>query len=299
MKKVQVLLSSYNGEKYIEEQIDSIFNQSGVEVHCLVRDDGSTDSTPDIIFNCQKKYVNLDFIKENNIGYKASFMRLIQMSDQHEYYAFADQDDVWQPEKLLKAIESIEDIEDKCPIMYCSNCIVVDSNLNYLGMLHVDEDIIPSNKIKALVQGFAHGCTIVLNSEARNSILKYKPQQEYAHDFWIPIIIMLMGKIVYDKNSYIFYRQHGDNCFGSTRSIKKMIETRLKIKDNYYSNMIMEILNGYQDVLKPEDKLMLKKILEYKYTLYNKFKLLSNMQLTRNTLRGTLFLKILVITSKF
>lgn len=301
MVRVQVLLSSYNGEKYIRQQLDSIFNQQGVEVFCLVRDDGSTDNTIDILCEYQKKYNNLEVIRDRNVGYKKSFMKLVENCGQYDYYAFADQDDVWKPEKLLKAIEKIAKVQDNLPKVYCSNCIVVDKNLNYLSMLHNVGNILPNNKAKALVQGFAHGCTMVFNYETRNLILKYKPKQEYAHDFWIPILIVFLGKIIYDENSYILYRQHEDNFFGSKSSIKKIIKVNTKrfIDKGFYYSMISEILIGYGDVLKPEDQMMLKEIVEYKSSLYNKIRLLFNTELKKNTLKGTLFLKMLIAFSRF
>lgn len=301
MKRVQVLLSSYNGQKYIRQQLDTIFNQQGVEVHCLVRDDGSNDNTIDILNEYQKKYVNLEFVKGENIGYERSFMELIAMSGEYDYYAFADQDDVWKSDKLIKAIEQINKVQFNCPIMYCSNCTVVDQDLNQIGMLHNKENIVPSSKIKALVQGFAHGCTIVLNKESRDLLLRYKPRAAYAHDFWIPIILLFLGKVIYDPNSYILYRQHGNNVFGDKRSIHKIIRYGVnQFKNpNFYSNLINEILYGYGDLLKSEDKVVLKEIIKYKDSCYTKMKLLFNKELKKNTLRGTLFLKSLILFSKF
>ena len=91
MKKVQVLLSTYNGEKYLKEQLDSIIAQKGVDVHILARDDGSKDDTIKIL----EGYENIDIIKGSNIGVCKSFFELINKSGEYDYYSFADQDDVW------------------------------------------------------------------------------------------------------------------------------------------------------------------------------------------------------------
>jgi len=301
MKKVQVLLSSYNGEKYIGQQLDSIFSQEGVEVHCLVRDDGSIDNTLDVIYEYQNKYDKLEVLHDENIGYKKSFMKLMQKSGEYDYYAFADQDDIWKPIKILKAIEQINDIEKNSPVMYCSNCTLVDSELNYIGMLNGEENIIPDSKITALVQGFAYGCTMVFNYNARNVIQKYNPEREYAHDFWIPIILKFIGEIIYDKNSYILYRQHDNNVFGSKSSIIKSIKIKMKLFKNkyFYSYLINDILNGYVDILKSEDCRMLEKISKYKTSFSKKVSLLLNEHMKRNTFIGTLFLKLLILFSKF
>lgn len=301
MKKVQVLLSSYNGQKYIRQQLDSIFNQEGVEVHCLVRDDGSTDGTTNILSEYQNVHKNMDVVHGNNIGYKASFMELVKMSGEYDYYAFADQDDVWKPNKLLKAIEKICDEEQDKAVMYCSNCTVVDSSLNYVSMLHTKDNIIPDSKIRALFQGFAHGCTMVFNRNARDLIIRLKTGNVYSHDFIIPIIILFLGKVVYDKNSYILYRQHEENYFGSKQSISKIIKAKIKQLKviNFYSGMINDILNEYVDLLSENDYKMLKRISEYKGSLNQRISLLFDKEIRRSTIRGTLFLKGLILFSRF
>lgn len=302
MSKVQVLLSTYNGQKYISQLLDSILSQKGVEIYCLIRDDGSTDNTITILRDYQKKYKNIEVIEGENIGYKKSFMELVYLSGEYDYYAFADQDDVWKPEKIIKAIEQLNKLSAEEPLMYCSNCIITDEDLNIIKMLHNNGNIIPKTKLQALVQGFAHGCTMVFNRSARDLILRYKPKQEYAHDFWIPLILYFLGKIVYDKDSYIFYRQHENNYFGVKVSIKKMIKLKLELfnkKRNFYSNMIKEILEGYGDILKKDDRLMLENIVSYKNSIDTKIRLILDRELRRNTLCGTLFIKILILFSKF
>ncbi len=300
MKKVQVLLSSYNGQKYIREQLDSILNQEDVDVHCLVRDDGSTDETNDILREYQTKHKNIEVLCEKNIGYKASFMKLVRVSGEYDYYSFADQDDVWKPDKIIQAIYHIEENEYTSPAMYCSNCTVVDENLRYIRELHSNDTIVP-NKEKALVEGFAHGCTMVFNKKTRDLILKYDLKKEYPHDFWIPLIMVYLGKVIYDKNSYILYRQHSDNVFGSQSELKRIIKKGInKIKNkNSTSDMINEILAGYGDYLLSKDYCMLNEIAEYDKSISKKIRLLFNKNIRKSTIRGTIFLKVLILFSRF
>ena len=104
--RVQVFLSSYNGEKYIEEQIDSVLQQKGVEVRILVRDDGSNDKTVDILEMLYKKG-KINFYKGENIGYAKSFLNLLTHDNKADYYAFCDQDDFWLSNKLIEGIKKI------------------------------------------------------------------------------------------------------------------------------------------------------------------------------------------------
>lgn len=305
MKKVHVLLSTYNGQNYIAQQLDSILNQQGVILTCLIRDDGSTDNTLSIIYKYLEKYENITLISEQNIGYKASFRKLVELaSDEYDYYAFSDQDDVWEIDKLKNAIELIEKNmlnKPDMPVLYYSNCTLVNRDLSCLGLLHKNTNFIPNSKLQALVQGYVHGCTMVFSKSAKKEICKYTPKNEYAHDFWIPLVLLFIGHIIYDDNSYILYRQHDSNAFGGKSPFKKVIRNRLSqfSKGNFYSRLIIDLLEGYSDFISPNDQLLLNHILRYRKSLITKLRLIINKDLRRNTLKGTMFLKLSILLSKF
>lgn len=94
-KSVQVVMSTYNGEKYLKEQIDSILSQEGVDVRLYIRDDGSSDRTTDILASYQE-HKNVKIEKGNNLGFAKSFLTALDECDEADYYAFSDQDDVWE-----------------------------------------------------------------------------------------------------------------------------------------------------------------------------------------------------------
>ena len=118
MDKVAILMSTYNGEKYLDEQIGSILAQEGVDVTLYIRDDGSSDRTAEIIKYYCKSYHNVSFTQGENLGVGNSFMQLVyDAKDVYYYYAFADQDDIWLPEKIKMAADKIK--ESKRPLLYC------------------------------------------------------------------------------------------------------------------------------------------------------------------------------------
>ena len=118
MHNIAVAMSTYNGELYIKEQINSILEQKNVKVELFVRDDGSKDKTLGILETYGEKWNNIHFIKGENLGVGNSFMELLySIGCEYEYYAFADQDDVWLPDKLNQGIAKIED-GDKLGCMY-------------------------------------------------------------------------------------------------------------------------------------------------------------------------------------
>ena len=134
--RIAVLMSSYNGEKYILKQIESILAQVGCEVHLFVRDDGSCDSTTEIL----KKYADegkLEWYQGDNLKPAKSFLKLLYESGEYDYYAFADQDDIWDNDKLSYGIQYLEKYQDK-PAIYFSKARYIDSedNLIYKSLLH-------------------------------------------------------------------------------------------------------------------------------------------------------------------
>ena len=156
MKKIQVLMSTYNGEKYIREQINSILAQTGVEVNLLVRDDGSKDKTLEIL----KGYKEIKIIEAKNVGATNSFLELLSLAGEYEFYAFADQDDVWDENKLKVAISKLENYD--CPAIYSGNTRLVDKDLNEIKC----ETLSPITTLgAAIVKNYATGCTIVFNKE--------------------------------------------------------------------------------------------------------------------------------------
>ena len=214
--RVAILVSTYNGEKYLREQMDSLLRQEGVAVEIFVRDDGSTDSTISIIEDYAKKNSNVHLNIGKNLGVGNSFMNLVEHApDDFDYYAFSDQDDIWLENKLSKAIEAIKDIDG--PALYCSNQALVDSAGKRIGIRFDTTPDLSAEKI--LVHNNATGCTMVWNSDLQKVLRTHQPSQELLknriHDVWVGMVASVCGKIVYDENSYILYRQHENNVVGA------------------------------------------------------------------------------------
>ena len=213
-KTVTVLLSSYNGEKYIREQIESILQQKCVNVNLIVRDDGSLDQTVSILkeYELQGK---LTLFCGKNCGYVNSFWNLLMLAPDSEYYAFADQDDVWLKNKLLRAVEQLEK-QPALPQLYCANYYIVDERLNIKkrqGRILSAEAWRPENFI--ITQTPALGNTMVWN-HALHSKLTAHPECDWVteHDHRMQFAAAMLGKITIDKERTILYRQHSANVSG-------------------------------------------------------------------------------------
>lgn len=207
--KVQILMSTYNGEKYLEEQLDSILQQSYPDIELLIRDDGSTDSTHDILAQYAHSHSNIKVFFETNVGITNSFFLLLQKSDA-DYIAFADQDDVWYSDKISAAVDALSSIDGEA--MYCSRKQLVDSNLNPLS---ISPRKIPTPSFEnAVVECICTGCTCVINKALAEDIKNKIPSHALLHDKWIYLVASYRGTVIYDSEPHIYYRQHEGNVVG-------------------------------------------------------------------------------------
>lgn len=228
MKKVQILLSTYNGESYVEEQINSLINQEYQNINIRIRDDGSKDRTIEILDELITTNENISLIKGKNVGVIKSFFELLRdSSDSAEYFSFCDQDDFWETDKISRAISLLEKEEQTIPLMYCSRTTLVDQDLKVLGYSES-----PTKEItfaNALVQNIATGCTVVINKKAKELIVKEFPNAVVMHDWWSYIVVSAFGKVVFDHESKILYRQHSNNTVGAATSILSKWSKRIRM----------------------------------------------------------------------
>jgi len=210
---IQVLLSAYNGERYLESQLDSVLAQDVVGLSVLVRDDGSTDNTPVLLERYAAKHSSIQLLRGENIGFARSFMHLLERSSaEARYVAFCDQDDVWQPGKLSRAIDVLRTHPEQNPTLYCSRLTVVDERLSRLGSSRIPRRGLSFQN--ALVENGIAGCTMLMNRSARGILLRAMPDTLVAHDWWVYLIVSAFGTVCFDPEPRILYRQHGSNVFG-------------------------------------------------------------------------------------
>lgn len=221
MKRVQVLLSAYNGEKYIAQQIESILRQKHVQVFLLIRDDGSKDTTWNIVSGYAALYENMDAYAGNNIGTQKSYFDLLAHADADmDYYAFSDQDDVWHEKKLKRAVEILNKQSKKQPLLYASNVIYASEDLRIKKRVCYLKQIRPSFG-NALLENVCIGCTQVFNRRLLELAHAHPPRCGILHDWWFYMTAACFGKVCFDNEAYILYRQHGHNQVG-------MADTRWK-----------------------------------------------------------------------
>ncbi|MCH3958439.1 MAG: glycosyltransferase [Selenomonas sp.] len=292
-----VMMSTYNGEKYIYEQIDSIINQKAEDILLLIRDDGSVDRTKEIINSFIGNLPNkreIILLEGDNIGVERSFYELIYYAKRKikkcQYYAFADQDDVWNENKLLVASKILGTMSYNDPNLYFSNLKVVDENLKFMGY-KFKRGYVKNSKEFIVSEMCAWGCTCVFNYMALKEISRIQYSYFLAHDNWILWVCAFCGNLHYDYNSYILYRQHKDNASGQiVFGVKKILNDINKVCN--ISNMRPEcelraklIFDMYNDKLSFADRNLIKKIAFYKKTPINRIKLLFDLNITSGHIR--------------
>lgn len=216
--KVRVMLSTFNGELYLAEQLESILDQQGIDLQLVIRDDGSTDRTLEILHQYQQLYPKkIVLLTGSNQGVPGSFFELLKLElEDFEYFAFSDQDDVWKNDKLARAVASLSCNSKNQPVMYCSSTTMVDENLNVIKVWP-DQPGKGLSMYNALIENVAVGCTMVLNREAMQLIQRHMPDHLSGiimHDWWIYLSVSSLGKVIFDPVPYILYRQHSSNVLG-------------------------------------------------------------------------------------
>ena len=252
MNKVCVLMSTYNGELYIKQQLDSIFAQNEVEVSVFARVDNSSDETTNILREYSEQQP-LKFYSGNNLGPGLSFIDLIHHCEEYEYYAFADQDDVWESNKLVCAIDALKGYKEKVAF-YNSNVAVVDEELTKKSEIYGTEKVY--NFYTQIARSNIIGCTVVMNNNMMKVLKKYKPNYVCMHDQWIGIVCKAINGIeIKDMNTHMLYRQHNNNTVGTKKNIYDYLKGSFVFShERSRYKQLCELRKGYYDDLDIEKK---------------------------------------------
>lgn len=295
-------MSAYNGSRYIVQQLDSIFAQKGVDVTCFVRDDGSKDDTLQVLGDYQKTIPAGKLVIEQgeNVGWERSFLLALKDAPKSEYYAFADQDDIWFEDKLISGIKMMVSVSDGSkPLMYHCNKLSVNEDLKPFPH-QVRRTPQPLNRQNAMIQEYAQGCGIILNEQARKLVLHHIPHTKLAHDFWCGLVCYLFGQVIYDDAPHFYHISHGNNASGEGHTLGSW-KGRLKMffnKGNIYYSPYEDLLEGYGNLLNTEDKRFIEKVINYRHSVISKLCLLFSPKFVRDSIMGTVSLKLAILFNR-
>jgi glycosyltransferase involved in cell wall biosynthesis len=291
---VQILLSTYNGARYLKPLMESLLAQDVPDVEILVHDDGSSDNTTGLLHRYATTYKNVKVVFGPHLGFSRSFFTLLEIaSPTADYLALCDQDDVWREDKVSRAVACLSQCPSEIPALYCSRLAVVDENLQPLKYSDVPRRGLSFRN--ALVENQVPGCTILLNQATRRPLTRI-PSACVSHDWWIYLVVSAFGTLVYDEEPRILYRRHASNVFGvSTGKIDMWkVKVRQFLKDGKCKRIVKqaeEFRRMYGTVLSDEHRKVLEDFLESRKRLWDRLHYALACDVYRQSLRDHYLLK--------
>ncbi|GAX48164.1 glycosyltransferase family 2 protein [Pseudolactococcus reticulitermitis] len=228
--RVNILMSTYNGEKFVAEQIESIQKQTYTDWNLIIRDDGSTDKTCDIIADFVSTDSRIKLIQAENVGVIKSFHELVAHNVEADFYFFADQDDYWLPEKLTVMLEEANKHDNRKPMMYYSDLKVTDKALNVTSKSMIRSQSNHANKklVQELTENTVTGGASMINHELAK--LWQTTNDVIMHDWYLALVASALGELVYIDQPTHLYRQHDANVLGArtlSKRVKKWLHPHL------------------------------------------------------------------------
>lgn len=297
-------MTSFNGEKFILQQLESIFSQTFKNWQLIISDDGSTDKTKEIIFEYQKIWGEKIQLRNGPLkGFAENFLSLAcDKTLIADFYAFCDQDDVWLPQKLEVTIKQIsDDCLNNEPYLYCGRTVSVDDKLKPIGQSTLFNK--PPSFDNALVQSIAGGNTMVFNRASKLLIETVGVVPTPSHDWWLYLLISgVGGKVFYDPTPWVLYRQHENSIVGENNSFFNKSKRLIKLLNGRFKTWTdsnIKCLQMSENVLTHSAKESLNNLINIRQLSF--FKKIKNMKLFRYYRQSSfqnLILKIAFLMNK-
>ena len=261
--RVTVLMCTYNGERFLSQQLDSIARQSYPNWNLVVSDDGSTDATLEILRNYSKSWGDGKLIVRQGPkrGFAANFMSVTcDAAAESDYFAWADQDDIWQDNKLEAALQWLQNLPSDIPALYCARTELISDNGTVTGYSPLFRR--PASFANALVQSIAGGNTMVFNRAACEFFQQTGSQLDIvSHDWWAYLLVSgVGGQVFYDESPTIHYRQHEANLIGSNSGMRaRLMRLRMMFSGRFrgWSQQNIVALDSIHSCLTEENRLKL------------------------------------------
>ena len=260
MAEIAIIMATYNGEKYLKEQIESILANSYKDYAIYICDDGSTDDTEKIALSYQKQYPDRVYFHRNetNLRVIKNFLVNIKKIDA-KYYMLCDQDDFWLPYKIehtIQFMKKIEAEENDIPTVVFGDAKMVDENLKEYHPSFQKLNNLNTSKLDLChlaMENKLIGCTVMFNRALWEYIDNY-PDEIKMHDWWIALIGASFGKVAYIDEPLLLYRQHGNNQIGGVGEMEYIRQNITKLKEQrqaLYNNcrQAKAFVDNYRDRL--------------------------------------------------
>ncbi|MEA1031771.1 glycosyltransferase family 2 protein [Pseudomonas sp. N-137] len=302
---VAILLCTYNGEKYLSEQLDSIANQTYKNWTIYVSDDGSNDNTLQILerYRAEIGKHRLHIFEGPKEGFAKNFLSLIKRKEiEAAYFAFSDQDDIWLKDKLERSVVQIKIFPSNTPILYCSRTLIFSDSRKISTKSPLFK--FPPSFENSLVQSLAGGNTMMINNRSRELLKKIDDKHKIISHDWIAYLIVsgCGGTVIYDPEPTLLYRQHEANLIGGNMGFGDRL-TRLQnaLKGSFieWNDYNLLIINSLKNQLTEKNRLTLKQFEEARHSnLLKRVFLIKSSGVYRQTVAGNISLLIATILKK-
>lgn len=294
-KKVAVILSTYNGERFVREQLDSILNQTYKNFEIVVRDDGSSDNTVNIIKEYQKNNKNITLYERENVGFVKSFFELLKLANA-DYYSYADQDDVWIQNKIELAVQELNKLDNSKPNMVFGNSDYYDENMKFIGKGDKNKKY---SFLRALFACCGQGMTMTVNKKTRDMIIENNPKSCFFHDWWTYLLCVGLGNVAYNNVTTVKYRRRKENATSEGQGYIRLLMWRIKnlLLNDGMQDIKQQMLNFkdyYYYQLSKENRQIID-LFSSDYSLENSFKKAFYPKRIRNRLIDDIMIRIIFL----
>lgn len=303
--KVNIVLSTYNGARFLAEQLESIQKQTFTDWQLLIRDDGSTDITPQIIAEFVKADPRIHFINEHdrqNFGVIKNFFTLVKY-EKADYYFFSDQDDVWLPDKMATMLDEVIHHDKSQPLMIYMDLSVVDQDLNvtHPSMIRSQSHYANTTLLAELTENTVTGGVAMINHALAE---KWEDTDDVImHDWYLALLATATGKLVYIDKPGELYRQHDNNVLGARTFRKRLAKwlNPLQALEKYWwlittSQRQAELLLGQPDLSTIQRELIEAYVGLINHGMMQRINLLKKYQFKKNKRFHTVVFRTLIVT---
>ena len=301
---VTVILSTFNGGEFLRAQLNSLHAQTHRNLSVIARDDGSSDATGTIL-NEERTTGRITLLTGGkNLGAAASFLLLLKHAAETntDFVAFCDQDDVWLPEKISRAVAALASVRGNGAVLYCSRLEMVDEQLRPIGMTAIPQRIGFGN---ALVENVCVGCTIVLNRAAIDLLCQHLPRKILVHDWWCYLVVSCFGQIIFDPEASIRYRQHGGNVFGAAKGKLDRLKRNFKrfgghgVGRDWQSHQAAVFLDTFGDRIPVAEQRIVRTFVEAKSNWWRRVGLVFSRDVWRQKMFDDLAWRLLALLNRY
>jgi glycosyltransferase involved in cell wall biosynthesis len=293
-------LATFNGQLYLPELLQSLASQTCRPSKVVLRDDGSSDDSVEIVKRwATAENIPLQTLLGERLGPAQSFLRALEAAEATDIYLFADQDDVWLPMKIERALGHIHYGTSAPPTLYASRLAVVDEQLHFIKFTQHPNELSFNS---ATCENVLTGCTMAFNSAFRSIILQKLPKQIAMHDWWLYLLATATATLLFDDTPTILYRQHSQNIVGiESTGLFNFQEriNRFRKNKSIRSNHLRELLSTHENMLNPRALELTNNLLNAQTKMSARFFTALTARIKRQTILSQVFTRFAILINRF